>query len=71
MAFDLHTQGVLHVLDRQTVASGGQPIDHDAQVLHAVVLDGIDVLVAGHFFHQLLNLAGQVIERLRGQDRKS
>jgi saccharopine dehydrogenase-like NADP-dependent oxidoreductase len=70
LAFDLHAQGVLHVLDRQTVAAGGQPVDHDAQVLHAVVLDRVDVLVAGHLFHQLLNLAGQIVERLRGQDRK-
>jgi hypothetical protein len=56
LAFDLHAQRVLHVLDRQAVAAGGQPVDHHAQVLHAVVLDRVDVLVARHLLHQLLDL---------------
>jgi hypothetical protein len=49
LAFE-QAQGVLHVLHVEAVASGGQAVHLDAQVLHAVVLDRVDVLAPGTAF---------------------
>ncbi|CKR68260.1 Uncharacterised protein [Mycobacterium tuberculosis] len=62
LALDLDPQGILHVFHRQAVAPRAQAVDDHAQVLHAVVLDGVHVLVALHRLHQRLDLARQLVE---------
>ena len=62
LSFELCAQSILHVFHRQAETSGIESVDHHPQVLNAVVLDGVDILIAWHRFHERFDLTCQFVE---------